>query len=126
LALTESKELRMQMNQLESQMTEEYRRVGQRLGLELEKKLKFEKHSLYGHCLRAVGRSESNAIRNKSEYIEYSTQKAGTLFASRTLKDLSARHVDLSKDYDSKQRGLVREVIEIVGKTDRQTDGGTF
>ncbi|ORE22930.1 DNA mismatch repair protein [Rhizopus microsporus] len=110
----ELQELRMQMNQLESQMTEEYRRVGQRLGLELEKKLKFEKHSLYGHCLRAVGRNESNAIRNKSEYIEYSTQKAGTLFASRTLKDLSARHVDLSKDYDSKQRGLVREVIEIV------------
>lgn len=97
-------------------MVEEYRKVGENLGLELDKKLKFERHSLYGHCFRVVGRSEYTRIRNKSEYIQYTTQKSGTLFATRTLKELSSKHADISKKYDIKQRGLAREVVEIVGK----------
>ncbi|KAG1051074.1 hypothetical protein G6F43_006697 [Rhizopus delemar] len=110
----ELQELRSQTNELDREMVEEYRRVGENLCLELDKKLKFERHSLYGHCFRVVGRSEYTRIRNKSEYIQYTTQKSGTLFATRTLKELSSKHADISKKYDVKQRGLAREVVEIV------------
>ncbi|CAO3701148.1 unnamed protein product [Rhizopus stolonifer] len=110
----ELEDLRAQINEIDEQMSEEYRSVGSTLNLELDKKLKFEKHSLYGHCLRIVGRSEYSRIRNKSGYIQYTTQKTGTLFATTTLKELSASHGDLSKSYDIKQRSLAREVIEIM------------
>ncbi|RCI06731.1 MutS-like protein, partial [Rhizopus stolonifer] len=110
----ELEDLRAQINKIDEQMSEEYRSVGSTLNLELDKKLKFEKHSLYGHCLRIVGRSEYSRIRSKSEYIQYTTQKTGTLFATTTLKELSTSHGDLSKSYDIKQRSLAREVIEIM------------
>ncbi|KAG1474698.1 hypothetical protein G6F56_000187 [Rhizopus delemar] len=112
----ELEDLRAQINKIDEQMSEEYRSVGSTLNLELDKKLKFEKHSLYGHCLRIVGRSEYSRIRSKSEYIQYTTQKTGTLFATTTLKELSTSHGDLSKSYDIKQRSLAREVIEIMDR----------
>ncbi|KAI9247066.1 muts domain V-domain-containing protein [Sporodiniella umbellata] len=107
-------ELRSEISLVDEKMVEEYRNVGVKLQLELDKKLKLEKHSLYGYCLRIVGRSGYPQIRNKSEYIQYTTQKSGTLFATKTLKELSAKHTDLSKAYDATQKSLVKEVIEIM------------
>jgi DNA mismatch repair protein MSH2 len=97
-------------------MSNEHRRVCDALNLDGEKKLKLEKHSLYGNCLRVIGRTESSKLRNKSEYIELSTQKSGTFFTTRTLKGLSDEYKDISSEYEDMQRGLVKEVIDIVGK----------
>lgn len=104
------------MKHIEAEMNTEFERVVNQLGLEKEKKLRLEKHSLYGHCFRIIGRADASKIRNKSEYVELTTQKSGTVFTTRRLKDASNRYADLSKDYDDKQGGLVKEVISIVGK----------
>ncbi|KAI8051755.1 muts domain V-domain-containing protein [Thamnidium elegans] len=104
-----------EMKGVERQMALEFERVAGQLGLEKEKKLRLEKHSLYGHCFRIIGRTEASKIRNKSEYIELNTQKSGTIFTTRRLKDCSTRYEELSRSYEDKQRGLVKEVISIVG-----------
>jgi DNA mismatch repair protein MSH2 len=89
--------------------------VADRLNLDAEKKLKLEKHNLYGYCFR-ISRADAGVIRNKSEFIEYATQKAGTYFATTALKELNNTWTDLSNQYEKKQNSLVKEVIGIVGK----------
>ncbi|KAL9539132.1 hypothetical protein MBANPS3_010452 [Mucor bainieri] len=110
----ELQELHQQLAALMTQMESEYTRVGNKLNLDMEKKLKLEKHSSYGNCLRVAGRSESGKIRNKSEFIELSTQKSGTFFTTTKLRNLSEQHRDLSAQYEIKQRGMVKEIIAIV------------
>ncbi|GAA5811327.1 hypothetical protein MFLAVUS_004760 [Mucor flavus] len=107
--------IRTEMKGVERQMNLEHERVADQLGLEKEKKLRLENHSAYGHCFRIIGRTEASKIRNKSEYIELNTQKAGTIFTTRRLKDAGERYQELSKSYEDRQRGLVKEVISIVG-----------
>jgi DNA mismatch repair ATPase MutS len=91
------------------------------LNLDADKKLKLEKHNIYGYCFR-ISRADSGVIRNKSEFIEYATQKAGTYFATTALKELNNSWMDLSNQYDKKQNSLVKEVIGIVGKLADQLD----
>lgn len=97
-------------------MAVEHTKVCDKLNLEMDKKLRLEKHSLYGHCFRVSGRAEASKIRNKSEYVELSTQKSGTFFTNSKLRDLSDSYREYSKNYEVKQKGLVKEIIEIVGK----------
>jgi DNA mismatch repair protein MSH2 len=107
-------DLHQKLAKLTRQMEDEHGRVGAKLNLDLEKKLKLEKHSLYGNCFRVIGRAESSKLRNKSEYIELSTQKSGTFFTTSKLRALSESHKDLSNEYEDKQRGMVKEIISIV------------
>ncbi|OZJ02634.1 hypothetical protein BZG36_04160 [Bifiguratus adelaidae] len=107
-------ELRDRINDVRERMSQEHVRVGQKLDLDIEKKLKMEKHQVYGYCFR-IGRGEASLLRNKSEFIEYATQKAGTYFTTSKMKDLSSSWHDLSAQYDRKQNDLVKEVIAIVG-----------
>ena len=69
---------------------------------------------MYGYCFR-VTRTDASAIRNKPEFIEYSTQKNGAYFATSRMKELGNLWSDLSKRYDRRQSDLVKEVITIVG-----------
>ncbi|CEP08620.1 hypothetical protein [Parasitella parasitica] len=110
----ELQDLHHKLAALTKQMESEHRRVGEKLNWDLEKKLKLEKHSLYGNCFRAIGRNEAGKLRNKSEYIELSTQKSGTFFTTSKLRSLSDAHKDLSNEYEDKQRGMVKEIISIV------------
>lgn len=103
------------MKTVENQMDSEYNRVCSTLNLEKDKKLRLEKHSLYGYCFRVIGRTEASKIRNKSEYFELSTQKSGTFFTTSRLKDFSSNYSDLSRTYNEKQKGLEKEVLDIVG-----------
>lgn len=83
--------------------------------MDTEKKLKLEKHSIYGYCIR-VNRTDASKLRNKSEFIEYGTQKAGTYYSTVKMKDLSTASIELMESYDKRQKSLVKEVINIVGK----------
>lgn len=105
--------LREQINNARERMDKEHLKVADRLNLDAEKKLKLEKHNLYGYCFR-ISRADAGVIRNKSEFIEYATQKAGTYFATTTLKELNNTWTDLSNQYEKKQNSLVKEVIGIV------------
>ncbi|KAI8991054.1 muts domain V-domain-containing protein, partial [Mycotypha africana] len=107
--------IREELRSINGQMENEFVNTAEKLRLEIEKKLRLENHSLYGYCLRMIGRNEaSGKIRNKNDYIELSTQKSGTFFTTRALKQLSDSHRKLTEEYEQTQRGLVKEVIDIV------------
>ncbi|KAJ3062114.1 MutS-like protein, partial [Quaeritorhiza haematococci] len=106
------KETRERMETLSDQIHREASRVADDLGLELDKKLKFEKSPVYGHHLRLT-RTDASKIRGNKDYIELATQKAGVLFTTQKLKRLSNEHADLAKRYDEQQAALVGQVIEV-------------
>lgn len=58
---------------------------------------------------------EASKIQKKKGYIELATQKSGTIFTTRTLKQLSEEHNDLTSQYEKQQRSLVKEVVAIAG-----------
>ncbi|KAL1923743.1 uncharacterized protein VTP21DRAFT_8723 [Calcarisporiella thermophila] len=107
------KELKSKIDEIRSMMTDEHERVGRRLGMDTEKKLKLEKQNVYGFCFR-VSRQDAGIIRNTSGYLELATQKAGVYFATPRLRELSSDFNDYSAQYEKKQADLVKEVINIV------------
>lgn len=104
------------MSMVLNQMEQVHDRMCSTLGLEKDKKVKLEIHTTYGYCFRVVGRAEASKVRNKSEFVELAIQKSGTFFTSSALKDLSKTYMQLSGSYNEKQKGLEKEVLEIVGK----------
>ncbi|KAJ3397644.1 MutS-like protein [Lobulomyces angularis] len=87
-------------------------KVSRALCLDLDKKLKFEKNSIYGYHLRLT-RSDANKIRGNNEFIQLSTQKAGVLFTTKKMKEKSLQHDELNVKYSNLQTNLVKEIIEI-------------
>jgi DNA mismatch repair protein MSH2 len=92
---------------------EELEKASQELHLEAHKKLKLENNSQYGYYFR-ISRNDSNCLRNKSKYIELTTQKNGVYFTTSSLKSLSDKHREFVQEYNTKQSSLVREVMLIV------------
>lgn len=87
--------------------------VSEDLGIELEKKLKLEKHQQHGWCFR-VTRNDSSVLRNTgNNYIELQTVKAGVFFTSKSLRSLSEKYQEFSGEYNSKQRELIKEILSI-------------
>ncbi|CAO3586126.1 unnamed protein product [Absidia cylindrospora] len=107
------KDLQGKLEQCKQQMSVEHSRVGGRLNLDTEKKLKLEKHSTFGNCFR-VSRTEASVLRNKPGYIEYATQKAGTYFTTAKLKDINTQWTELCSEYERHQKGLVKQIIDTV------------
>lgn len=58
---------------------------------------------------------EATAIKNKKGFIELKSQTNGVHFTTKQLKSLNDDYRDLSKAYDKKQSGLVKDVIQIAG-----------
>jgi DNA mismatch repair ATPase MutS len=50
------------------------------------------------------------------KFIELSCQRSGVIFTTMELKELNLDYCKLSDEYNKKSSGLVREVIDIVGK----------
>lgn len=67
-------------------------------------------------CLAEV-LQEAGAIRNKREYTEFTTQKAGTYFTTTKLKNFSERYFDLNEQYEKRQKSLEKEIIGIAGES---------
>ena len=82
------------------------------LNLEVDKKLKLEKHQNHGWCFR-VTRNDSNVLRNNSKYQQFQTVKAGTYFSTKELRTLALQYQKYSDEYNSKQRELIREILSI-------------
>ncbi|KXS20715.1 DNA mismatch repair protein [Gonapodya prolifera JEL478] len=105
-------ELKQRMEEAESGMVPEAKRVARELGLEYDKKLKFENKEPHGHYLR-ITTKDSSAVRNKKEYIELATQKAGVLFTTAKLRDLDRRYADAEAEYREKQRDIEKQIVEV-------------
>ncbi|KAK9685635.1 MSH2 protein, partial [Basidiobolus ranarum] len=108
------KDLREKLDKIMAGIPLEHERISANLGLEIEKKLKLEKSTMYGYCFR-VTRTEASVLRNKSsQCIELSTQRSGVLFTTPKMREMSDKIRDLSEEYDRTQSALVKEVIGIV------------
>ena len=59
---------------------------------------------------------EAGATRNKKGYIDLTTQKSGSIFTTRTLRELSDKYVELQDRYSKIQANLVKEVVSIAGQ----------
>jgi len=106
------KAIRGELDAVRLEMQEEHERVGEDLNQDTEKKLRLERHQVYGWCLRLTTK-EAGSIRNKKGYTDLGTQKAGLYFSTPTLSKLANSFEDLQKRYNSMQSGLVKEVVDI-------------
>ncbi|KAJ1650003.1 MSH2 protein [Dispira simplex] len=107
-------QLQQQMDEAQQRMVTEQHTVSEDLDLEVEKRLKLEKSSLFGYCFR-VTRIGAACIRNKpKQYIELSVQKSGVMFTTPTLRQLVNEYNETSEEYHRVQSALVKEVLEIV------------
>lgn len=87
--------------------------VAEDLGIDIEKKLKLEKHQIHGWCFR-VTRNDSSILRNTADrYIELQTVKSGVFFTTKKLRSLSQDFTDLTNEYNIKQKELIKEILSI-------------
>lgn len=93
-------------------LDEEHRRVGRKLNLDIEKKLHLENNQVYNYSFR-VTKAEANAIRQNNWCIELAVQKAGTIFTTERLKELSGEYLRLQGEYERKQKYLIKEVVGV-------------
>ncbi|WVN89665.1 uncharacterized protein L203_104895 [Cryptococcus depauperatus CBS 7841] len=103
---------RNELLEVRDQLDEEHRRVGANLGIDIHKKLHLENHQVYKYSFR-ITKAEAGLIRNKKEYIDLTTQKSGSIFTTKTLKELSEEYFRLQELYEKQQRHLVKEVVGI-------------
>lgn len=90
-----------------------HEQVADDLNIDIEKKLKLEKHQQHGWCFR-VTRIDSAILRNTGDnYIELQTVKAGVFFTTRKLRKLSEQYTEYSDEYNSKQKELIKEILSI-------------
>ncbi|SGZ56245.1 CIC11C00000004759 [Sungouiella intermedia] len=90
-----------------------HQEVADDLNIDIEKKLKLEKHQIHGWCFR-VTRIDSSILRNTGDkYIELQTVKAGVFFTTKKLRALSQQYMDYSSEYNLKQKELIKEILSI-------------
>lgn len=95
------------------QIKQIHQEVGDDLNMELDKKLKLEKHIQHGWCFR-VTRIDSTVLRNTgNKYNQLQTVKAGVFFTTKQLTTMSQEYFDASQDYNLKQRELIKEILSI-------------
>jgi len=103
-------------NKLQSsldQIKSHHEQVGDDLRMELDKKLKLEKHQVHGWCFR-VTRNDSSILRNTgNKYTQLQTVKAGVYFTTKELIGLSKTYYDSYSEYNSKQSELIKEILSI-------------
>lgn len=100
-----------QKDQLLGDMNLEFQQLSIKCGLERFKKLKMERSPVYGHHFR-VSRLDFNTAKQASNtIIEYAVQKAGLLFATVRLKELSEQYRCLEGEFMAKQANIVKEMV---------------
>ncbi|KAL2163515.1 hypothetical protein VTH06DRAFT_5573 [Thermothelomyces fergusii] len=104
--------IRKKLDKLRSDMNREFADVAGDLGQERDKKIFLENHKVHGWCMRLT-RTEAGCIRNRSRYMECSTQKNGVYFTTKTLQGYRREFDQLSQTYNRTQSGLVNEVVGV-------------
>ena len=104
--------IRKRLDKLKYDMEKEHQAVGRDLDQDTEKKLFLENHKVHGWCMRLT-RNEAGCIRNKSKYLECSTQKNGVFFTTQALQSMRREFDQLSENYNRTQSSLVNEVVSV-------------
>lgn len=106
------REIRNRLDDLREEVSQEHTNASYDLNMDPEKRLKLENHNIYGWCMR-VTRIDGACLRNKTSYIELSTQKAGIYFTTKKLRSLNQEFSDLTSEYNKTQSILVKEIVGI-------------
>ncbi len=104
--------IRKKLDRLRTDMNKEFAEAASDLGQEKDKKIFLENHKVHGWCMRLT-RTEAGCIRNKSRFLECSTQKNGVYFTTKTLQGYRREFDQLSQNYNRTQSGLVNEVVGV-------------
>lgn len=100
------------LDDCQEKMRDIFASVSDELGMEMDKKLKFENHHVHGWSFRLT-RTDASCLRGLSKFKELATLKAGIYFTTNELRRLSNEFTDLSQEYKKIQSRLAKEIVEI-------------
>ncbi|KAI4331515.1 hypothetical protein MLD38_029700 [Melastoma candidum] len=106
-------ELKNELESLENQIHNLHEQTANDLGLPVNKALKLDKGTQFGHVFR-ITKKEEPKIRKKlsTQFIVLETRKDGVKFTSTKLKKLGDRYQKILDEYKSCQKYLVNQVVE--------------
>ncbi|KAJ0962602.1 hypothetical protein J5N97_027724 [Dioscorea zingiberensis] len=106
-------ELKNQLSAVEKQIHNLHKQTANDLDLPLDKALKLEKGTQFGHAFR-ITKKEEQKVRKKlsTHFIILETRKDGVKFTNSKLKKLGDQYQKLLGDYTSYQKGLVARVVD--------------
>ncbi|XP_057420307.1 DNA mismatch repair protein MSH2 [Lotus japonicus] len=105
--------LKEQQELLESQIQNLHRQTADDLDLPIDKALKLDKGTQFGHVFR-ITKKEEPKIRKKlnTQFIVLETRKDGVKFTNTKLKKLGDQYQQILEEYKSCQKELVNRVVQ--------------
>ncbi|XP_078180719.1 MUTS homolog 2 [Carex rostrata] len=109
---TELASLKDQLNEIEEHITKLHKQTANDLDLPIDKALKLEKGTQYGHVFR-ITKKEEQKVRKKlsGQYIVLETRKDGVKFTNSKLKKLGDQYQKLLGAYMDCQKSVVARVV---------------
>lgn len=106
--------LKAEQESLEHQIHNLHKQTASDLDLPLDKGLKLDKGTQYGHVFR-ITKKEEPKIRKKltTQFIVLETRKDGVKFTNTKLKKLGDQYQKIVENYKSHQKELVSRVVQI-------------
>ncbi|ESW27139.1 hypothetical protein PHAVU_003G177100 [Phaseolus vulgaris] len=105
--------LKAQQELLEFQIQNLHRQTADDLDLPIDKALKLDKGTQFGHVFR-ITKKEEPKIRKKlnTQFIVLETRKDGVKFTNTKLKKLGDKYLQILEEYKSCQKKLVDKVVQ--------------
>lgn len=116
--------LKSEQESLGQQIHELHRNAANDLDLALDKALKLEKGTQYGHVFR-ITKKEEPKVRKKlnTHFIILETRKDGVKFTNTKLKKLSDQYQKVVEEYKNCQKELVANVVQTVASFSEVFEG---
>lgn len=105
-------ELKDELASLEQQIQNLHKQTANDLDLPIDKALKLDKGTQFGHVFR-ITKKEEPKIRKKlsAQFIVLETRKDGVKFTNTKLKKLGDRFQKILEEYKSRQKFIVDKVV---------------
>lgn len=107
-------DLKDKLASLQQQIHNLHKQTAADLKLPMDKGLKLDKGTQFGHVFRITKKEEPN-VRKKltTQFIVLETRKDGVKFTNTKLKKLGDQYQKILEDYKNCQKSLVNKVVEI-------------
>ncbi|XP_071692729.1 DNA mismatch repair protein MSH2 isoform X2 [Rutidosis leptorrhynchoides] len=115
-------DLKDEQESLEQQIHDLHKKTAEDLDLPVDKALKLDKGTQYGHVFR-ITKKEEPKVRTKlnSRFIVLETRKDGVKFTNTNLKKLGDQYLKVLEDYKSCQKELVARVVATAATFSEET-----
>ncbi|KAK4374632.1 hypothetical protein RND71_005309 [Anisodus tanguticus] len=116
--------LKDEQETLEQQIHNLHKQTANDLDLPIDKSLKLDKGTQFGHVFRITKKEEPKIRRQlTSHYIVLETRKDGVKFTNTKLKKLGDRYQKIVEEYKSCQKELVARVVQTVASFSEVFEG---